>query len=131
MMKSKDVSVAAALVINGYLRANDTAEGTPDSEPVALHTCLGAVQQEVDDWADGLDAFELLVIYGLDPNALEPAKISIKATANGHVIPMPRTPYNLVSAALTLIKEAHDLHGDVVLADLVDRLEMPLPVKVV
>ncbi len=51
-MKLSDVSAAVALIINGYLRANDAA-GNPESHD--LMECLGAIEQECKDWAENLE----------------------------------------------------------------------------
>lgn len=47
MMKQSDIKVAIALLIGGYLRAN---EEHPDS----LRDCVRAIVGECSDWCEGL-----------------------------------------------------------------------------
>lgn len=110
MMKTQDVRVATALVLQGYMRANDDTKD-------ALAEGIAAIRQETDDWSENLEQPD-------DGSALEPHQLT---TAVREVIPMSivdggppikRTPYNLVSAAIALLGEAVDLSGpEIVLAD--------------
>ena len=53
-MKLSDMKVATALLIHGYLRSKEGDQSQPESHH--LHECLGAIQQEVDDWEENLEA---------------------------------------------------------------------------
>lgn len=92
MMKISDVKSATALIIQGYLRANEHSEGVPKLESSALIDCLTAIARECDDWAEGLES------------AIPSEAISVYF--NG-----PRTPFNLRSAIEALKQELEDLDG--------------------
>ncbi len=50
-MKTKDLAVATALLIQGYLRANED-NGHPES--YNLEDAIGVITKECDDWSDNL-----------------------------------------------------------------------------
>ena len=53
MMKPKDASIATALLIQGYLRANN-ADNDAAVEQLALRSVIDAIRAECDDWAENL-----------------------------------------------------------------------------
>lgn len=115
MMKSKDCAVATALVIHGYLRANEAEVASPTH----LEDAIRAIRGECDDWAENLSSNEA---------AHDPQAISLGLfEANGGSV--SRSPYNLISAALALISEAVDLSGPDAVADLQKRLQQPVTRK--
>lgn len=108
MMKSRDCAVATALIINGYLRANDDI-----LSPSPLVDALRAVRGECNDWAENLSSNDA---------ALEPAAITVELLeVNGGTV--SRSPYNLLSAAVALAAEAVDLSGLPMIDSLVARLQ--------
>lgn len=122
MMKTKDVSVATSLILQGFLRANG------DESKTALAEAIAAIRQEADDWSENIERHD-------DGSALEPQHIAtggllemIPMTTLA-AAPIKRTPYNLVSAAIALLHEAVDLNGpEDVVSDLRRRCELPLGV---
>lgn len=95
MMKARDISVATALLINGYQRANEENGN-------ALAEALAGIRKECDDWAENL-ALD-------DKHALEPSEIGSIDIRVGQA-DVSRTPYNLMSAAMCLVSECIDLNG--------------------
>lgn len=107
MMKIKDVQSAVALVIQGYLRANENSAGAPLGEKQALFDCLSGIRQEVGDWAENLPA---ATGKSGDQNAVDHADLDdVHISIGGAEV--IRTPHNLVSAAIHLLLEAVDLAG--------------------
>lgn len=124
MMKTKDISVATSLIIQGFTRAN-VAEVPDDNGPAAmaqLAKCLQAVRSECDDWSENLP-----VPDGADSNALEPKMIDVGLSCGQAII--DRSPYNIVSGAIALLAEAIDLNGpESTAGDLLNRLPVELQV---
>lgn len=116
MMKSKDCATATALIIQGYLRPIELEHSASESKKsMALFECLSAIRQECSDWAENLPG------PGGDSNAVEPNAFSFDLMVGQ--VEVPRSPYNCVSAAIALTKEAIDLAGpEFVLADFRTRL---------
>lgn len=122
-MKAKDCAVATALVLNGYLRANDGAisidkfENAKEMLDFPLVEALRAIRQECDDWAENLSSNDA---------ALEPSAISVELLeANGGEV--SRSPYNLLSGAVALALEAVDLNGPTAIDNLIVRLRSTAP----
>lgn len=105
-MKLKDVGAATALIIQGYLRSNGEE---------SLFDILSTIRQECFDWAENLTA-----PAGKDINALEPTDISIDLSIRGAEV--PRSPQNLVAAAMSLALEAVDVGGPGVIESMVAKL---------
>lgn len=119
-MKIKDVQSATALIIQGFLRANDEGDSSASRQSQMLFDCLSGIRQEVGDWAENLP-----IPVGKDGNALEPVDIEVGLTIRGAEV--SRTPYNLVSAAVELLREAVDLNGpEAVLSDFQRRGGVPV-----
>lgn len=115
MMKSKDCAVATALIIQGFLRPVELEHSASESKKsMALFECLSAIRQECHDWAENLPA-------PAGAEALEPNAFSFDLMVGA--VDAPRTPYNLVSAAISLVREAIDLNGPKsTMSDFTDRL---------
>lgn len=104
MMKSKDCATATALIIQGYLRPIELEHSASESKKsMALFECLSAIRQECSDWAENLP------MPDGDGSALEPNAFSFDLMVGQ--VEAPRTPYNLISAAISLYREAVDLSG--------------------
>ena len=98
MMKMKDVQVATALIIQGYLRAND---GEVGGEPKAMADVVSAIRQEVEDWAENI---------AIEPGVVvRPEDLSVEVFKGP--APVSRSPHNLVAAILALAAEVVDLAG--------------------
>lgn len=118
MMKSKDCSVATALIIRGFLHANEVGQcGAADcfaGNNKQLADCLSAIRQECHDWAENLP------VVAPDENAIEPEPFTLDLMVGSAAA--PRSPYNLISAAISLVREAVDLSGPGVVGDFHQRL---------
>jgi hypothetical protein len=56
MMKSKDLSAATSLLIQGYLRANgEDGLRSADEKQMLLASAIQAIRQECSDWAENLE----------------------------------------------------------------------------
>lgn len=113
MMKTKDVSVAVALVLQGYLRSNEESTLDTAGKNKLLADAIAAARTECDQWAENLQE------HGEHDSALEPNDLTIEPLYGQ--APVSRTPYNLISAAVALINEAIDLNGEDALRDLASR----------
>lgn len=118
-MKDKDVGVAVALVLQGYQRANG---GDVRTDRLALTGAIMAARQELDDWAENLMPEPSA---SFDPMAIEPRLLGVEVTIGQASV--PRTPYNLTSAALVLLAEAIDLNGPEAIQQLRDRIAETYP----
>lgn len=83
-----------ALIIQGYLRANEHSPNVPLDESVALEQCIRVIREECDDWAENFE----------DKDAVAPENINVDLN-------VPRTPYNLRSAMQALAEELTALDG--------------------
>lgn len=106
MMKISDVKTSIALLINGYLRAN---EGEEDSDK-SLSDCLDAIELECRDWQENLDP------QG-DLNALNENEIEVNFGR------ADRTPYNIASAMKSLASELAALDGDEAVERVADEIK--------
>lgn len=105
-MKIRDVQVATAFIIHGYIRDSDSKADV--TEQAALAECLEAIESEVSDWAEGLPGNRnqhALPGIGDDLNALDPAKLSVGLNCE-------RTPFNIANAITDLAQELADLNGE-------------------
>lgn len=100
MMKQADCALATALIIQGYMRANEEKGNQTDH----LSDAVTAIRRECGDWAENLQATSTL-----DLSAIEPEDAEVEIWAKG--APVSRAPYSLVSAAIALLREAVDLVG--------------------
>lgn len=116
MMKSKDAALATALIIHGYLRANE-------EKPPALLECLAAIRGECNDWSENLeDALPDDGGVALEPDHIVADCFVLLPMSSVAGPVMKRTPYNLVSAALAMLDEAICLSGpDTIARDFVAR----------
>lgn len=119
-MKQSDIATATALLLAGYLYSNSgDAQFTENQH---LSHAIAGMRKELADWSENLEPADG---SGIDVNAYESDALSVDIVAGQFDV--PRTPYNLISAALTLVSEAIDLNGPDVIRDLRDRISTLYP----